>query len=263
MIWPVMDRCHRHAAVLDAFFDERELVILGIPRLRKRDRQFDEAFKELEQHVIANGGVPPMFTLRPALRQMERHRDQFRPLARMVEAADRANAAIDALLEDPDWVTPARVGWSGALAAAALVVHADDAPDARRAAIERMRIGLEQGTVEPRRLAHLVDRDAAMHGHDQYYGTLFVPVDGSPQAVWPMPPEHEIDRARHAIDLPPLRFDLQRYQEGATPGPFLVPSTRRDTAALMERLSVSYLRHGRAPRRLFTSSEGMRDRRAT
>jgi hypothetical protein len=145
-----------------------------------------------------------------------------------------------------------------------LVGHADDAPDARRAAIERMGTGLEHGTVEPRRFAHLVDRDAAMHGHDQHYGTLFVPVDGTPQAVWPMPPEDEIDRARQAIDLPPLRFDRQRYRDGATPGPFLIPSTRQDTAALLARLTVSYLRHGRATRRLFfIQRQGERSRGAT
>jgi Family of unknown function (DUF6624) len=248
---PVMDRCHRHAAVLDAFFDERELVILGIPRLRKGDRRFDEAFTEAEQHVIADG-VPPMFTLRPALRHLERHGYRSTHLAKMVEAVDRANAELGRLVEGPEWVAPERVGWSGAFAAAALVGHADDAPDTRRVAIECMRSGVEYGTVEPRRYAHLVDRDAVMRGHDQYYGTIFVPVDGTPRAVWPMPPEHEIDRARQAINLPPLRYDRQRYEQGATPGPFLVPSTRRDTALLLARLTISYLRHGRATRRLFS-----------
>ena len=114
-----------------------------------------------------------------------------------------------------------------------------------------MRVGLEHGNVEPRRLAHLIDRDAAMRGRDQIYGTLFVPIDGTPQAVWPMPPERDVDEARRTIGLPPLSHDRTLYREGARPGPFLVPSTRSDAAILNARLSISYLRHNRTTRRLF------------
>lgn len=250
MIGDVMDRCRRHAPIVDAFFEERERVVLGIDRLRKRDSTFDQLFARSEKRVLADG-VPPMFTLRPALRDLQTRGDSPTCVLRLTEAADRANAEIGAMLDQPDWVSPKSVGWIGAFAAAALVAHADDAPDTRRTTIERMRAGLGRGVVDPRRFAHIVDRDAAMHGRDQVYGTLFVPVDGTPQAVWPMPPERDIDEARRTIGPSPLRNDRTLYEEGAQPGPFLVPSTRRDAAVFGVRISASYLRHGRLTRRLF------------
>ena len=51
-------------ALLEAFFDERDDVVLGIARLRKRYPEFDRNFAEAERRVQADG-VPPMFTLRP------------------------------------------------------------------------------------------------------------------------------------------------------------------------------------------------------
>ena len=243
-------RCQRHAALLEAFFDEREQVILGVPRLRKRDRRFDQAFTDAERRVQING-VPPMFTLRPALRELERLGETPSPVAPMIRAADHANALVATYLDGPSWPSPTEVGWSGAFAVASLVVHADDAPHLRRTAIESMRSAVTTGTADPRRFAHLADRDAAMLGHDQIYGTLLVPVDGEVKTVWPIAPEPEVDQARAAVGLPPLRVDRLRYENGAQPGPFLIPSSRRDTAALNARLSVSYLRHGRWARGLF------------
>jgi hypothetical protein len=192
-----------------------------------------------------------MFTLRPALRELERCGEASKRITPMIRAADRGNAAVAAYVDRPSWVSPAEVGWSGAFAAAALVGHADDLPDVRQTAIERMRSGVAAGTVEPRRFAHLSDRVAAMHGRDQIYGTLLVPVGGKPQSVWPMAREEEVDEARRTIGLPPLRDDRVRYEAGAKPGPFLIPSTRRDNAALSARLSLSYVRHGRWTRGLF------------
>jgi hypothetical protein len=93
-----------------------------------------------------------------------------------------------------------------------------------------------------------------MQGHEQIYGTLLVPVDGRPESVWPMAAESVIDEARTTIGLPCLRDDRRRYEGGAQPGPFLIPSTRRDTLALNTRLAVSYLRHGRSTRRFFGST---------
>ncbi len=249
MMKRVKDRCRRHACLLDSFFDERERLVLGVPRLRKRDRGFDRCFRDAESRVLADG-VPPMFTLRPALRELERRGDASRVVAGLAGVADRANAAIWELVER-DWVTPASFGWSGAFAAVALVAHADDAPDARRAAIDRMRVGVDDGSVEPRRFAHVVDRDAAMRGRDQIYGTLFVPIEGDPQPLWPMPAERTVDDARRMIGLPSLSADRARYQSGARPGPFLVPSTRNDAAVVGARLTTSYLRHGTFPRRFF------------
>jgi hypothetical protein len=191
-----------------------------------------------------------MFTLRPALRELERRGDASGIVAGLADVVDRANAAVWALVER-DWLSPASVGWSGAFAAAALVAHADDAPDARCAAIDRMRVGVEIGSVEPRRFAHVVDRDAAMRGRDQIYGTLLVPIEGDPQLLWPMSDEHTVDEARRAIGLPSLSFDRALYRSGARPGPFLVPSTRNDEAVVGARLTASYLRHGTLPRRLF------------
>jgi hypothetical protein len=249
MMKSVTDRCRRHASLLDAFFDERERLVLGVPRLRRRDSSFDTCFREAESRVLADG-VPPMFTLRPALRELERRGDASRVVAGLAGVADRANVAICALVED-DWPPPASVGWSGAFAAVALVAHADDAPDVRRAAIDRLRVGVDNGSVEPRRFAHVVDRDAAMRGRDQIYGTLFVPIEGDPQPLWPMPAERTVDDARRMIGLPSLSADRTLYQSGARPGPFLAPATRQDAALVGARLTASYLRHGTVPRRFF------------
>jgi hypothetical protein len=244
----VTGRCQQHAALLEAFFDEREQVVLGVARLRKRDARFDHRFRDAERRVQAEG-VPPMFTLRPALRDLER-RGLSEHLAPMTAAADRANAAISAQLDAPGSVSAAQLGWSGAFAAMALLVHADDLPELRRTAIEGLAARVVTGEVDARRFAHLADRAAAMEGRPQVYGTLFVPVDGTPRSVWPMAGESEIDEARRTIGLPPLQEDRRRYECGAQPGPFLIPSTRRELAGLNGRLSVAYVRHGRWTRRL-------------
>jgi hypothetical protein len=249
----VTSRCKRHAALLEAFFDEREQVVLGIPRLRTRDPEFDRAFSQAEQRMQADG-VPPMFTLRPALRDLEQRGEAPELVALMIGAADRANATVLAYLDRSSWVSSMEVGWSGSFAAAALVVHADDVPGAQRTAIERMREGVAAGTVDPRHFAHLVDRVEATRGHDQVYGTLLVPVDGRPQSVWPLARESVVDEARSTIGLPRLRVDRQRYEDGAQPGPFLNPSTRRDALVLNTRLAVSYMRHGQSTRRFFSSA---------
>jgi Family of unknown function (DUF6624) len=249
----VTSRCKRHAALLEAFFEERDRVILGIPRLRKRDPHFDRAFSKAEQRMQADG-VPPMFTLRPALRDLARGGEAQELVAPMIAAADRANGAVTAYVDRSSWVSPMEVGWSGSFAAAALVVHADDVPDVQRKAIERMREGVATGTVDPRRLAHLVDRVEATHGRNQIYGTLLVPSDGRPQNVWPMGPESVVDEARSTIGLPRLGDDRDCYEHGAQLGPFLIPSTREDSIVLNTRLAVSYMRHGRLTRRCFGSA---------
>jgi hypothetical protein len=246
----VTTRCQRHGPLLEAFFDEREQVILGVAHHRKRDHRFDESFAQAEGRV-QDDGVPPMFTLRPALRELERIGAAPGLVGPMIQAADRANAAVAAYVERPSWPSPEEVGWSGAFAAAALVVHADDAPRVRQTAMERMRSAVDAGAADPRRFAHLADRCAAMCGHDQIYGTLVVPVDGELKTVWPIASEGAVDEARSEIGLPPLSVDRLRYEEGAQPGAFLIPSSPRDTAAINARLAVSYLRHGRWTRGLF------------
>src|SRR4051794_23014088 len=122
MMWRVMRRCRRHARFVEAFFDERERVVLGIDRLRRRDRSFDRLFVHAEKRVMSDG-VPPMFTLRPALRDLQRRGDASSIVPGVARTVDRANAELRVLLDLPEWVSPRSVGWTGAFAAAALVAH--------------------------------------------------------------------------------------------------------------------------------------------
>lgn len=236
-------RCRHHAAALEAFFDERRFIVTGVGRRRRRDDRFDALYSESERRVIA-AGVPPMFTLRSALRDLAARSSNEVDISEEIGAADHANRVLRALVDDADWPTQDEFGWTGAFAAAALVGHADDAAPLRRAALSLMRRGLERGEVDPRRFAHLVDRARSMDGKPQLYGTLFVPVAGVPKSVWPMVPDDEMGRARHKLGLPPFDEDRRRYERGARPGPFLIPYTRRDWITLGARLTVSGLRHG-------------------
>ena len=240
----MFDRCHRHGPLLETFFDERALIVQGIGRIRRRDEHFDELFTQAERRVVA-AGVPPMFTLRPALRDLHDRGDGPTFVDEAAAAADRANDHIRSLISEPRWPSREEIGWTGAFAAAALVGHADDDATLRRAAIEHMRDGVGHGVVDPRRFAHIVDRANAMDGKPQLYGTLFVPVDGQPTAVWAMAPTDEVANARRSIGLPSLEQDTSRYERGATPGPFLIPFTRPDWILLGVRLTLSGLRHGR------------------
>jgi len=200
-------------------------------------------FSESERRVM-EAGVPPMFTLRPALRDLAARGLIGVDVRQEISAADHANAVVRTLVGEKRWPTREELGWTGALGAASLVGHADDDAALRRGALELMTRGLDDVAIDPRRFAHLVDRARAMDGLPQLYGTLFVPVDGVPKAVWPMEPDEAIARARQELGLPPFGEDRRRYEQGARPGPFLIPYTRRDWIVLGARLTVSGLRHG-------------------
>jgi hypothetical protein len=102
------------------------------------------------------------------------------------------------------WITRERFGDAAAIAAWAIVQHADANPSFQRQILARLEEGLAAGTVDPRQYAYLFDRVAVGANRPQRYGT-----QGScekPRAWSPLPiedPAH-VDGRRLQMGLAPL-----------------------------------------------------------
>jgi hypothetical protein len=77
--------------------------------------------------------------------------------------------------------------------------------------------------------AHLCDRLANVAGKPQIYGTIMGPGEGSPGAAklyWPLIDNiAAADQRRIQIGLPSIEDDLQYFRQGATIGPYMMPTT--------------------------------------
>lgn len=122
------------------------------------------------------------------------------------------------------WPGADLIGEEAALAFSAMLAHADDRPSLRLRAIESaLGDGRLRSDIDGRQYGHVADRTQVVLEAAQVYGTYLLPKQGGAGLVWPVEDEAELDARRERIRLPPVQYDIELYETGATPGPFLAP----------------------------------------
>ncbi|HEY6607855.1 MAG TPA: TrmH family RNA methyltransferase [Candidatus Limnocylindria bacterium] len=130
-----------------------------------------------------------------------------------VNAAHAARLAE--LIVEGGWPGLRSVGPEGADAAWLLAQHADRANEARRAWLPLLHEAVATGDADPRHLAALADRVAAVDGGRQQYGTIvMLAADGEPEFPVPVGEPAELDARRTAIGLPPIAEEAPFVADG-------------------------------------------------
>ena len=163
---------------------------------------------ELERRL--GGPVTPLIS---ALAAWEDAPDEGRTLL-AVNAAnlERLGALIDELGE---WPGLRLVAVDGADAAWMMAQHADAANDRRGAWLPLLATAVERGDADPRHLATLTDRVAAVAGERQVYGTIAVLAeDGEIEYPLPVRDAGALDERRTSIGLVPARDEAPYLDEG-------------------------------------------------
>jgi hypothetical protein len=128
-------------------------------------------------------------------------------------AASAGNAAIVDITER-GWPTQP----AAADAAWLLLQHADTDNEQRRALLPVLAAAVTRGHADPRHLALLTDRERAVRGEPQRYGTLRLIRDDTPALLYPLAGTcADVDAARQAIGLPTLADDAQFAFSPLTP----------------------------------------------
>ena len=164
--------------------------------------------KELERRL--GGPVTPLITALDAW-------DEAPPEGRTLLAVNEANAArFAALIEETNaWPGLRVVGADGADAAWMLAQHADRANDLRRSWLPLLNAAVETGDADPRHLATLTDRAAAVAGERQMYGTIVILAeDGEPEFPLPVADAGRLETRRAEIGLPPVAAEAPYLAEG-------------------------------------------------
>jgi 23S rRNA (guanosine2251-2'-O)-methyltransferase len=116
------------------------------------------------------------------------------------ENAERLTALIETL---GAWPGLREVGADGADAAWMLAQHADGANDHRRGWLPLIESAVGTGDADPRHLATLTDRVAAVERAPQRFGTVVIlAADGEPEFPLPVEDAGHLDERRRALGLP-------------------------------------------------------------
>ena len=161
------------------------------------------------------------FQERLAARWAARRPDPPTWVTDLVRVADSNATLARETLASTGW--PDALSESGLFAFAALIAHADDDQPLRRTACTLLFESATRGAPRPRLLAHLVDRAQLVDGEPQIFGSLLVPGEAGPRYLAPIVAPEQLDERRAHIGLPTAADDLDRYNRGAVPGPFLIP----------------------------------------
>ncbi|MEU4243136.1 DUF6624 domain-containing protein [Actinoplanes sp. NPDC026619] len=128
-------------------------------------------------------------------------------------ATTAGRASIDAVV-DRGWPSQP----ADADAAWILLQHADADNDRRRTVLTRVADAVHRGATDPRHLALLTDRERAIRGLPQTYGTLRLIRDEQPVLLYPLDGSPaDVDDARQAIGLPSLETDARFAFSPLTP----------------------------------------------
>ena len=164
--------------------------------------------RELERRLA--GPVTPLITALAGW-------DDAPPEARSLLAVNEANAARFAQIIDQHgrWPGLRQVGADGADGAWMLAQHADRTNDARRAWLPALAAAVETGDADPRHLATLTDRAAAVGGEQQVYGTIVLMADdGEVEYPLPVADPARLEERRRAIGLPAPTADAPYLADG-------------------------------------------------
>jgi 23S rRNA (guanosine2251-2'-O)-methyltransferase len=163
---------------------------------------------ELERRLA--GPVTPLITALDAW-------DDAPPEAHSLLAVNEANVERFAtIVEELDaWPGLRMVGADGTDAAWMLAQHADRVNDLRRGWLPRLRASVERGDADPRHLATLSDRIAAIGGELQEYGTIvLLAPDGEIEYPLPVRDAGRLDERRAEVGLNPAADDAPYLDEG-------------------------------------------------
>lgn len=138
------------------------------------------------------------------------------PEATTLLAVNEANAARLAEIVDADaWPGLRDVGVDGTDAAWMLAQHVDRDNERRRSWLPLLEAAVRSGDADPRQLATLTDRVAAVAGQQQRYGTIaMLASDGEVEFPLPVADPAALDQRRAAIGLPPVAADAPYLGEG-------------------------------------------------
>lgn len=153
----------------------------------------------------------PITTLTTALAAWEARPPEAEALLRVND--DNAQR-LDAIVAG-GWPGLRAAGADGADTAWLLAERADHANDARLGWLTRLADAVSSGDADPRHLATLVDRTAAVAGRRQTYGTIaMLAPDGEVEFPVPVDDIGSLDARRDAIGLPPLSVDARFLADG-------------------------------------------------
>ncbi|HET8776460.1 MAG TPA: TrmH family RNA methyltransferase [Candidatus Limnocylindria bacterium] len=153
----------------------------------------------------------PISTLTTALAEWEARPPEADTLLRVND--DNARR-LDEIIGD-GWPGLRTVGADGADTAWLLAERADTANEARLGWLAPLSDAVASGDADPRHLATLVDRSAAVAGRPQVYGTIvMLASDGELEFPVPVDDIGSLDARRDAIGLPPLSVDARFLPDG-------------------------------------------------
>lgn len=119
------------------------------------------------------------------------------------------------IVADGTWPGLREVGADGADATWMLAQHADRANDLRRGWLPLLADAVARGDADPRHLATLTDRTAAVDGASQVYGTiLMLAPDGEPEFPLPVRDPAHLDERREAIGMPSVAAEIEWLADG-------------------------------------------------
>jgi len=119
------------------------------------------------------------------------------------------------LVAERGWPGMREVGIEGADAAWMLAQHADRDNEGRRAWLPLLTDAVDSGDADPRHLASLADRIAAVAGEPQEYGTIvLLAEDGEPEFPLPVRDAGKLEARRSALGLPSLAAEAPFLAEG-------------------------------------------------
>ncbi len=190
----LLERTARQLAAADALYDRCAA-----------DRALDA---ELERRLA--GPATPLIAALDAW-------EEAPPEARTLLAVNEANAErFAALMEETSaWPGLRAVGADGADAAWMLAQHADRSNELRRSWLPSLASAVETGDADPRHLATLTDRVAAVAGEPQLYGTIvLLAEDGEVEYPLPIVDAGKLEERRRSIGLPDPAADAPYLAEG-------------------------------------------------
>jgi 23S rRNA (guanosine2251-2'-O)-methyltransferase len=189
-----------------------ELIAMAERELAAADAFFArvaaEPALEAELDRRLGGPITPLITALAAW-------DEAPPEAATLLGVNEANATrLGELLAD-GWPGLRRVGPDGADAAWLLAQHADRANDVRRAWLPALEEAVATGDADPRHLASLTDRIAAVAREPQTYGEVrLLAADGEPEFPLPLLDAGKLEARRAAIGLPSVDAESRFLADG-------------------------------------------------
>jgi len=119
------------------------------------------------------------------------------------------------IVEGHGWPGLRAVGADGADAAWMLAQHADRSNDVRRGWLSAVAMAVQSGDADPRHLATLTDRVAAVTGEHQQFGTIVLLADdGEPEFPLPVADAGRLEERRAAIGLPTMADEAPFLGDG-------------------------------------------------